>query len=124
MPTVLVVEDDANIRRFVSVNLKARGYDVLQAASAEEALQRLRDHVPEALILDIKLPGMSGWDMLNQVAADPELPDIPAIILTASPLTAHTGEPIYNNITSRLIKPVSVTDLILALEKSLGSGST
>ena len=82
MPTVLVVEDEANIRGFVVANLKARGYAVLQAANAEDGLQQLQDYGAEALILDIRLPGMSGWDMLKQIAAEPGLLDIPVIILT------------------------------------------
>src|SRR5258707_578041 len=104
MPTVLVVEDETNIRQFVTVNLKARGYDVLQAPSAEEGLKHLRDCVAEALILDIKLPGMSGWDMLKVIVAEPALPDIPVIIMTASPLTLQTGELAYSYIAAILIK--------------------
>ena len=120
MARVLVVEDEVNIRQFVAVNLKVRGYDVIEAASAEEGLQQLRSHAPEALILDIKLPGMSGWDMLKEVSANPELPEIPVIILTASALVAHPDEHAYTNIIAKLIKPVSTTDLILAVQKIFG----
>jgi CheY-like chemotaxis protein len=120
MPIILIVEDEAHIRQFVAVNLKARGYAVLQAGSAEEGLQQLRDHAPEALILDLKLPGMSGWDMLKYIVSDPELPDIPVIIMTASFPADHTGELIYAHITEKLIKPVSATDLIAAVRKIFG----
>jgi CheY-like chemotaxis protein len=58
--------------------------------------------------------------MLKQIAADPTLPDIPVIIMTASPLTDHVGEDTYCNITDKLIKPISVTDLILAVRKVFG----
>jgi CheY-like chemotaxis protein len=117
MPSVLVIDDEANIRQFVAVNLKARGYDILEAASAEEGLLQLRNSAPAALILDIKLPGMSGWDMLKQVAADLESPNIPVIILTASALITHPDEQVYTNITAKLIKPISTTDLMLAVNK-------
>jgi DNA-binding response OmpR family regulator len=120
MPTVLVVEDETNIRQFVMVNLKARGYDVLQAPSAEEGLQHLRDGGPEALILDIKLPGMSGWDMLKVIIAESILPHIPVIIMTASPLSAQTGELVYPHIAATLIKPIGAADLILAVKKIFG----
>ena len=120
MPTVLVVEDETNIRQFVMVNLKARGYDVLQAPSAEEGLKYLRDCVPEALILDIKLPGMSGWDMLKAIIAEPPLPHIPVIIMTASPLNTQTGELVYPNIAATLIKPIGAADLIQAVKKVFG----
>jgi CheY-like chemotaxis protein len=120
MPTVLVVEDEANIRQFVMVNLKARGYDVLQAPSAEEGLQHLRNGAPAVLILDIKLPGMSGWDMLKHIAAEPGLPDIPVIILTASTQIAQTGQQVYPHIAAILIKPVGAADLMQAVKKVFG----
>ncbi len=120
MPTVLVVDDEANIRQFVMVNLKARGYDVLQAPSAEEGLEHLRDGVPEALILDIKLSGMSGWDMLEVIVAEPALPHIPVIILTASPLSTQTDELVYPHIAAILIKPIGAADLIQAVKKVFG----
>jgi DNA-binding response OmpR family regulator len=120
MPTLLIVEDDRNIRQFVTVNLKARGYSVLQAENAEDGLQQLREHSPAALVLDIKLPGMSGWDMLKQIVTDPELPDIPVIILTASPLSDHVGEQTYTNIADTLIKPIGAADLILAVRRIFG----
>ena len=120
MPTVLVVEDEANIRGFVAANLKARGYTVLQASNAEDGLQQLRDYGAEALILDIRLPGMSGWDMLKQIAAAPSLPDIPVIILTASALPTQPGEQIYSNVAAILIKPIGVTELMLAVKEIFG----
>ena len=120
MPTVLVVEDEANIRGFVAANLKARGYAVLQASNAEDGLQQLRDYGAEALILDIRLPGMSGWDMLKQIAADPRLPDIPVIILTASALSTQPSEVVYPNVAAILIKPIGVTELMLAVKEIFG----
>jgi len=120
MPTVLVVEDEANIRGFVAANLKARGYAVLQATNDEDGLQHLRDYGAEALILDIRLPGMSGWDMLKQIAAEPGLPDIPVIILTASSLTAQPREVVYPNVAAILIKPIGVTELMLAVKEIFG----
>jgi DNA-binding response OmpR family regulator len=120
VPTLLIVEDDRNIRQFVAVNLKARGYTVLQAENAEDGLQCVRERAPDGLVLDIKLPGMSGWDMLKHIAADPRLPDIPVIILTASPLTDHVGEQTYTNIADTLIKPIGAADLILAVRRNFG----
>lgn len=120
MPTLLVVEDEQNIRRFVSANLKARGYHVLEADSAEQGLAQLYEHKPAAMILDIKLPGMSGWRMLKQMADDPRLPDIPVIVMTASPLNEQPDELAYQNVVERLVKPLSANELITAVKKTLG----
>jgi DNA-binding response OmpR family regulator len=51
MPTLLIVEDDRHIRQFVALNLKARGYMVLQAENAEDGLHHVREHAPDGLIL-------------------------------------------------------------------------
>jgi CheY-like chemotaxis protein len=120
MSTVLIVEDDNNIRQFVAVNLKARGYTVLQTDNAEEGLRQLQAHSPTVLLLDIKLPGMNGWDMLGCILADPKLPNLPVIIITASPLSDHLGEPTYTNIVAKLIKPISTDELIGAVRKVFG----
>lgn len=121
MPTLLVVEDEKNIRRFVAANLLARGYNVLQAESAEDGLKQLQTEHPQALVLDIKLPGMSGWHMLKTMADDPHLPNIPVIVMTASPLNDQPDEMVYTNIVAKLIKPLSVDDLIGVVRKVLGS---
>src|SRR5215831_1591 len=105
MPTLLIVEDEPHIRQFVAANLRARGYDILQAGSAEDGLQQLRATMPAGLLLDIKLPGMNGWDMLKEILADPTLPKVPVIVLTASPLTGVAEELAYINIVDKLIKP-------------------
>ncbi len=118
MPTVLVVEDETNIRLFVALNLKARGYEVLPVDNAEDGLQELRTHSPEALVLDIKLPGMSGWNMLEQIAKDPSLPQIPVIIMTASSVINQPEEFSYANVIEKLSKPVSVDELLKAIGKA------
>ncbi len=92
----------------------------MQAANAEAGLLRLRDYAPEALVLDSKLAGMSGWDMLKHRAADPELPNVPVIILTTSHSTAHAGESTYTKTADTLIKPIGATDLIFAVSRLFG----
>ena len=97
------------------VNLQARGFDVQYAPNAEEGLVLLQTFKPEALILDIKLPGMSGWEMLKAIDTDPVLSKIPVIIMTASSIFSQPDEYRYSNIIEKLIKPVSVTDLLRAV---------
>lgn len=120
MLILLIIEDERNIRQFVSANLKARGYNVLQAASAEEGLQQLQKNSPAALVLDIKLPGISGWELLDILAEDQALPNPPVIILTASPLSDLPTEQNYGNIVTMLAKPISAGDLMQAVNKIFG----
>ncbi len=117
MPTVLIIEDEANIRQFVELNLKARGYEVLTVESAEDGLQQLRIFVPALLILDIRLPGMSGWELLKLIDGDPTLPKVPVIVMTASSLITNPGEFPYERIIEKLSKPLSVEQLLGAVRK-------
>ncbi len=120
MITVLVVEDEPNVRKLVVVNLISRGYSVLQAANVSQALEHLNTATPDVMILDIKLPGLSGWDLLSQLAADPHMTGkLPVLVMTASITEAQVDREQYSNVVDVLIKPFSTTRLMTALERAL-----
>jgi CheY-like chemotaxis protein len=124
MTTVLIVDDEANIRKFAAANLSRRGYVVVEAGDAEEGLERLRRHsernvAAEVLLLDIKLPGMSGWNLLETMASDPDVPqNIPVVIMTASVTDASGNTSSYPNVVEVLVKPVSTDQLIRAVQSA------
>ena len=66
-PLVLVVDDDARLREFMRVNLEMEGYSVKEAASADEALAAIEDQAPELVLLDVVMPGVDGWQMLQRM---------------------------------------------------------
>ena len=66
-PLVLVVDDDARLREFMRVNLEMEGYSVREASSAEEALAVIEDQAPELVLLDVVMPGVDGWQMLQRM---------------------------------------------------------
>ena len=66
-PLVLVVDDDPRIREYVRVNLEMEGYLVREAASADEALAAIDDQAPELVLLDVVMPGVDGWQMLQRM---------------------------------------------------------
>jgi len=66
-PLVLVVDDDPRLREFMRVNLEMEGYSVREAASADEALEALEDQAPELVLLDVVMPGVDGWQMLQRM---------------------------------------------------------
>lgn len=111
MTTVLVVDDETNIRVFIKANLAARGFKVVEAGSAEEGLERLDSVRPSLIILDVLLPGMTGWEMAKTMSEDNSLQDIPVIMLTAS-ISDVDSRPNCPNIRERLIKPISSETLI------------
>jgi signal transduction histidine kinase/CheY-like chemotaxis protein len=81
-PEVLLVEDDPSAVRLLRTYLEADGYDVRVATTGEAGLEEARQRPPAAILLDILLPGMDGWEVLRRLKADDRLRDIPAIILT------------------------------------------
>jgi len=82
-PTILVVEDEPAILELLKVNLVDAGYEVLTAADAETAQGVLRDTLPNLLLLDWMLPGMSGLAFAKQLRADARTRDLPIIMVTA-----------------------------------------
>jgi excisionase family DNA binding protein len=66
-PLVLIVDDDERLREFVRVNLEMEGYTVREAANAREGLEALEDQAPDLILLDVMMPEMDGWEMLQQV---------------------------------------------------------
>ncbi len=80
--TVLVIDDDAVARDLMQRFLSKEGFRVLTAENGEEALRRAREQRPDAITLDVMMAGMDGWTVLSALKADPQLSDIPVIMLT------------------------------------------
>jgi len=66
-PTVLIVDDDSRVREYVRANLELEGYSVLEAGSAEEGMAVLEGQQPQLILLDVMMPGMDGWGMLQRI---------------------------------------------------------
>ncbi len=81
--SVLVVDDDESTRLLLESILTEAGHHVVCAVDGEDALVRLRGPAPDLMILDLLLPGMSGWDVLEFMEERPRLSTIPIVILTA-----------------------------------------
>lgn len=92
-PLVIAVDDDPSILRVMKILLEGNGFELRTAATGEEALPILRQSVPVVLILDVELPGMSGFDVCQIVKRDARLQKVPVLLLTAhgSPKDYRTG---------------------------------
>jgi DNA-binding response OmpR family regulator len=82
MATVLVVDDDEDIRHLVRKHLNEAGYDVLLAEDAIVAGPLVVEHAPDLLILDVNMPYMDGFQFAEAIRLDPDIPYIPVIFLT------------------------------------------
>jgi DNA-binding response OmpR family regulator len=80
---VLIVDDEAGIRELCRVNLALAGYDVVEAADGFQALEQAKTAKPDLIFLDVMMPGMSGWEVLEKLRADEATATIPVVMLTA-----------------------------------------
>ena len=83
MTTVLVVDDEAPIRLLCRVNLEAENMTVLEAADGDRGLELARSEHPDVILLDVMMPGRSGWEVAEELLTDEDTNGIPIIFLTA-----------------------------------------
>jgi CheY-like chemotaxis protein len=82
-PQVLVVEDEADHLTAVRLTLKLSGYDVWDALTGEDALSVLEECAPDAVVLDVRLPGIDGLDVLRRLRAQERLAEVPVVLCSA-----------------------------------------
>jgi two-component system phosphate regulon response regulator PhoB len=122
--TVLVVEDEPEIRELLSFTLGRAGFRVLEAATGEEALQRLDGALPGILVLDWMLPGMSGVDLARRLRRDPHTAELPIIMLTARGEEADKLRSFDCGVDDYVTKPFSPRELIARVKALLRRSGT
>jgi CheY-like chemotaxis protein len=80
---ILVADDDPIILRLLEVNLGLEGFAVETAARGEDAVRRAQELRPDVIILDVMMPGMTGYDVAEQLRDDPDTSEIPVVFLSA-----------------------------------------
>jgi CheY-like chemotaxis protein len=109
---ILLVEDDVDVRESICEALRDEGYSVVAAANGADALAQLEHHrdVPPGLILlDLMMPVMNGVEFLDRYAADPSLPDVPVVVMSANP--AASGQ-LRTDVLLYLRKPIDLDRLL------------
>ena len=84
MSLILIIEDNEKNLKLVRDVLRVKGYQTIEAKTAEDGIPLAREHKPDLVLMDIQLPGMNGIDALRILRADPATAAIPAIAVTAS----------------------------------------
>ncbi len=105
LTTCMIVEDEPAIRRLVSVVLQDMGCDTLAAGDAETALRMLKTERPDVILTDVRLPGISGVELTQQIKADESLADTPVLLMSAY------GEPNGHKGDGFLAKPFDIDTL-------------
>ena len=119
MATVLLAEDDADIRFLVTFRLEQAGHQVTGFENGMQALAAARKHPPDLAVLDIMMPGMSGLDVCRELRRDPATAAVPVIILTARAEKADIAAGFAAGAADYIIKPFSPRDLAIRVKAVL-----
>ena len=114
---ILIVDDDADIRLLLGVSLKKAGYATLQASNGVKALELLKEHVPSLIVTDAMMPLLDGYGLIRAVKQQPELNDIPIILLTGVGDEKIAEEDVRPS--ARVKKPFIMADFLTTLEAVL-----
>ena len=117
--TVLVVDDDRPMRALCRVSLEEAGFRVLEAAGGEEALELVRDERPDLILLDIMMPGISGWEVTSALLADRSTDQIPIIFISARRELADRVRAFGLGAQDYVTKPFDPTALATTVAKTL-----
>ena len=82
-PSILIVDDDKNLREIIATKLKAANFLVYEAVDGEDGLAKLREAIPDLMILDINMPKLNGMQLFSQIKTDPNLASMKVIFLTS-----------------------------------------
>lgn len=113
---VLLIDDDDSLRRVTEYALQSAGFQVVTAADGKEGLARFRKESPEVVITDIQMPGLSGYDVLQQVKA--ENPETLVIVVTAFSSVEKAVKAMKQGAHDYIAKPFSRDELVIVVEKA------
>jgi two-component system phosphate regulon response regulator PhoB len=122
-PRVLVVDDEPDIVRVLDYALKQAGFDTDIAADAQTALQRVKERVPEAILLDLMLPDLSGTEVARQLKSSAKTSQIPIIMLTARGDEVDRVVGFELGADDYIVKPFSVREVVLRVRAVLRRGA-
>ena len=109
---ILAVDDEKFIVRLVQVTLERQGYQVITASDGKEALEKVDSEKPDLVVLDVMMPYMDGFEVLQTLRRDPATRDIPVIMLTAKAQDADVFRGWQSGVDCYLTKPFNPLELV------------
>jgi two-component system phosphate regulon response regulator PhoB len=122
-PKILIVEDEADLALMVRYNLEAEGFNVATAASGDEATELMRESLPDLILLDWMLPGLSGIELCRRWRAREETARIPIIMITARGEEEERIRGLATGADDYVVKPFSVPELQARIQALLRRSS-
>ncbi len=120
---VLVVDDERPVVMVIETNLKIAGYEVLTAYNGREALEKMRSESPDCVLLDVMMPEMNGWQVLEEIRDDATLADMQVIMLTAMVDDADISRGYELGVDLYLTKPFEPEELLEFVGRVIDMGA-
>jgi two-component system alkaline phosphatase synthesis response regulator PhoP len=120
MKTILIIDDENYINRLVHFNLLEDGYDVITSSSGREGLELMRKRCPDLVILDIAMPEMDGFTVMEKMKTDDRLREIPVLVLTAKVMEEVEQKAKKLGAVDFITKPFSPSDLSSRVREIIG----
>jgi CheY-like chemotaxis protein len=119
--TVLIIEDEEDAAELFAEMMRVSGFRVLKTSNSAPALAMITAEKPDVIILDLMMPEISGLDILRQMRRDPDLANIPVVVVSAKSMPADIKNGMEAGASTYLTKPVGFLDLKEAVERALAN---
>lgn len=118
---VVCIEDEPEMIDLVRLILGRKGFDVIGADGGIEGLEKVKKEKPDLVLLDLMMPDMDGWEVYQQIKADPEIKDIPIVVVTAKAQSIDKVLGLHiAKVDDYITKPFGPQELLESVEKILG----
>jgi DNA-binding response OmpR family regulator len=111
MAKILIAEDEPDIRELVAFTLRFAGYEVIATSNGEEAVQAASKVIPDLILMDVRMPRMTGYDACRLLKANPNLKDIPVVFLSAKGQDSEIAAGLEAGAEEYLLKPFAPDQL-------------
>ena len=120
---IVIIEDEPDTAEMYAEMMRISGYEVVKYYGGLSAVAHLADQDPEAVILDLMMPDLSGLEVLNYIKEKPDLSDLPVIIVSAKTMPEDVEKGLKAGAVAYLTKPVSFADLKVAIDDAVSNSS-
>ncbi len=119
MPRILVAEDEKDIRELIAFTLRFAGFDVLLATNGVEAVEVAQAQRPDLVILDVRMPRMSGYEACRRLKENPQTASLPVVFLSAKGQDSEIQQGLESGAEEYILKPFAPDELIQQVQDIL-----
>jgi CheY-like chemotaxis protein len=120
MAKILIAEDERDIRELITFTLRYAGHEILTAVNGEEALTVARENIPELILMDVRMPKMTGYEACRHMKADDKIKHIPVVFLSAKGQESEIQTGLEVGAADYILKPFAPDQLIKRVAEILG----